>query len=119
LTDVWGDGRYRTETHAGQTARNDDGDGPREADFGQVCATYGGPGASDYCDELANIKSSSPNVGRFDYIFVERPSTSHRCRVDPARVRRRQFRRPPFSGGQDYLSDHLGLETTLYVSLKG
>lgn len=119
LADVWGDGRYRTETRAGQTARNDDGDGPREADFGHVCAAYSGPNGGDHCDEMANIKSPSPNVGRFDYIFVERPSTSHRCRVDPARVRRRRFRRPAPSGGQDYLSDHLGLETTLYVSLKG
>jgi hypothetical protein len=119
LADVWGDGRYRSETHAGQTARNDEDDGAREGDFRHVCAAYGGSDASDYCDELANIKSSSPNVGRFDYIFVERPSTSHRCRVDPARVRRRQFRRPPNSGAQDYLSDHLGLETTLHVSLKG
>ena len=118
LADVWGDGRYRTETRAGQTARNDDGDGPREADFGHVCAAYNGPNGGDHCDEMANVKSPSPNVGRFDYIFVERPSTSHRCRVDAARVRRRQFRRAAPTGGQNYLSDHLGLETTLYVSLK-
>lgn len=119
LADVWGDGRYPAERRAGQTARNDDGDEPLEHDFSHVCAPYGGPGGGpDYCDERANITSPSPSVGRFDYIFVERPSASHRCRVDPARIRRRQFRRPAPSGGQFFLSDHLGLETTLHISLK-
>ncbi|HKR41372.1 MAG TPA: hypothetical protein VJU59_17130 [Paraburkholderia sp.] len=118
LADVWGDGRYLAQTLAGQTARNDDGDPPREGDFAQVCAAYNGQSDSDYCDENANIKSSSPSVGRFDYIFVEKPSPSHRCYVDAARVRRRQFRRPSPSGGQSFLSDHLGLETTLHIGVK-
>lgn len=119
LSDAWGDGRYRAEIHAGQTARNDDGNGTREADFSNVCWPFRGPGGQDYCDEQANLKSTSPDVGRFDYIFVERPASAHRCYVDPSRVRRRQFRRPGVSSGQQFLSDHLGLETTLNVSLKG
>jgi endonuclease/exonuclease/phosphatase family metal-dependent hydrolase len=117
LVDAWADGRYPAEIRAGQTARNDDGDGPREADFSNVCVPLPGPGGADYCDESANLVSAVPG-GRLDYIFVEQPAAIHRCRVDFGRVRRRQFRRATPTGDQRFLSDHLGLETTLFVSLK-
>jgi hypothetical protein len=118
MTDTWAEGPL-ANPGSGQTARNDDGDGrPHEADFSNVCFPSSNPNAVDYCDETQTVPSPSYYVGRLDYIFIEAPTTEHLCNVDFARVRRRQFRRQRPTPNQQFLSDHLGLETTFFVSLK-
>ncbi len=54
---------------------------------------------------------------RIDYIFVERPTEAHAFHLDLSRVRRRAFpRRQDRPGAERFLSDHVGLETTLIAS---
>jgi endonuclease/exonuclease/phosphatase family metal-dependent hydrolase len=118
MIDTWADGPIGS-LGSGQTSRNDDGAGqPHEADFSKVCFPSSNTNAVDYCDETQVVPSPSEYVGRFDYIFIEAPTVEHLCNVDFARVRRRQFRRQRPTPSQQFLSDHLGLETTFFVSLK-
>ena len=117
MKDAWLEGGFDNNLGGGQTARNDDGDTePQEGNFDNVCT--GLLTNADYCDDsrLPNHPPPPDSVGRFDYIFVENPQPDHQCNVDLSRVRRRQFRRPQALDGQFFLSDHLGLETTLIVS---
>jgi endonuclease/exonuclease/phosphatase family metal-dependent hydrolase len=116
MVDTWLEGPLRN-SGSGQTARNDDGEAPNEANFSKVCFPSSNPNAADYCDETQVVQSPSEFVGRFDYIFIEVPTVDHLCNVDFSRVRRRQFRRTP-TPNQQFLSDHLGLETTFFVSLR-
>jgi exonuclease III len=115
LKDAWAEGPYNNHPSSGQTGRNDDGLGVRETDFTNVCRTVQGPAGADYCDETFATKSPSESSGRLDYIFIEEPSDQHLANLDFSRVRRRQFKRQP-TPEQQFLSDHLGLETTLIVS---
>lgn len=101
---------------AGQSSRNDDGDGIREDSFDKVCFPLDVEGAADYCDESVATISSSEFVGRFDYIFIENPTDQHFGNVDFSRLRRRQFMRHQPQFKQRFLSDHLGLETTFFFS---
>ena len=119
LRDSWADGPFSNNLSGGQTARNDDGDTePQEGNFDNVCT--GLANGKDYCDDSLSPGHPPPAdcVGRFDYIFVEDPKPHHACHLDMSRVRRRQFRRREASDGQFFLSDHLGLETTLMLSRK-
>ena len=116
MVDAWAEGPLKNEG-SGQTARNDDGDGARQIDFSSVCIPRANATNSDYCDEDPSVASSSENVGRFDYVFIEEPHPSHKCHIDFSRLRRRQFKRNPPGAKQRFLSDHMGLETTLFVSL--
>jgi len=117
MKDAWAEGAFNNNLGGGQTARNDDDDTkPQEGNFDNVCT--GLVTNADYCDDSRTPNHPPPPdcVGRFDYIFVENPQPDHKCNVDLSRVRRRQFRRPQAADGQFFLSDHLGLETTLIVS---
>jgi hypothetical protein len=117
MTDAWTEGPLGNPG-SGQTARNDDGETPNEDDFTKVCFPSSNPKAMDYCDETQILPSPSKYVGRFDYIFIEVPTIDHLCNVDFGRIRRRQFKRQRPTPNQQFLSDHLGLETTFFVSLK-
>lgn len=55
-------------------------------------------------------------VGRYDYVFVERPTARHVYRLELSRIRRRPFPRAAPSDGEPYLSDHLGLDLTMFLS---
>ncbi len=117
MKDVWADGPFSNNLAGGQTARNDDDDTKtKEGNFDNVCTELAN--GRDYCDDTRNPKHPPPPecVGRFDYIFVEDPHPAHKCNLDLSRVRRRQFRRNRDTEGQFFLSDHLGLETQLFVS---
>ncbi len=118
MRDAWADGPFINNVSGGQTARNDDDDTKaQESNFDNICAGLSING--DYCDDSRNPQRPPPVdcVGRFDYIFVEDShQPPHTCNLDLSRVRRRQFRRRQPSDGQFFLSDHLGLETTLIVS---
>ena len=70
-----------------------------------------------YCDET--IKPSAPTGNRLDYIFIQRPLSSQTFILDVSRIRRRAFKRLHGDGDNaNYLSDHLGLEVTLYANSK-
>lgn len=119
MKDAWAEGPFKNNLGGGQTARNDDDDTKtQEGNFDNVCTGLATNG--DYCDDSRTPDHPPPDdcVGRFDYIFVEDPHPDHKCNLDLSRVRRRQFRRPQATDGQFFLSDHLGLETTLIVSRK-
>lgn len=120
MLDVWAEGPFQNERRGGQTARNDDGDGsPKENNFGNVCVPLKGSFGDLYCDDTQTTTSSSDYVGRFDLLFVQDPVPDHACNLDLARVRRRGFQRQNVRNSQQgFLSDHLGLDTTLYVSQK-
>lgn len=76
-----------------------------------------------YCNEA--VLSTSPATGeRIDYIFVQRATSDHTFNLDVSRIRRRAFKREGYYGqSQDdkhspqwFMSDHLGLEITLFAS---
>ncbi len=119
MKDVWADGPFPNNLTGGQTSRNDDDDTkPEERDFANVCTELAANG--DYCDDSRPPNHPPPPdaVGRFDYLFVEDPQPSHTYNLDLTRVRRRQFRWSQPADGQFFLSDHLGLETTLLLNTK-
>lgn len=64
-----------------------------------------------YCQDTGPCLVGRTN--RIDYIFAECPSARHAVRLDLTRPRRVPFRRARETGGMAYLSDHIGLETTL------
>jgi endonuclease/exonuclease/phosphatase family metal-dependent hydrolase len=116
MKDVWADGPFPNDMAGGQTCRNDDDDTKtEERNFDNVCTPLATNG--EYCDDSRKPNHPPPPdcVGRFDYIFVEEPQPGT-FNLDLTRVRRRQFRWGQPSEGQFFLSDHLGLETTLVVS---
>jgi len=119
MKDVWADGPFANNLAGGQTSRNDDDDTkPDERDFANICTGLAANG--DYCDDTRPPNHPPPPdaVGRFDYLFVENPQPSHNYNLDLTRVRRRQFGWGQPADGQFFLSDHLGLETTLLLSRK-
>jgi hypothetical protein len=119
MKDVWADGPFPNNLAGGQTSRNDDDDTkPDERDFANICT--GLAVNVDYCDDARPPNHPPPPdaVGRFDYLFVENPQPSHNYNLDLTRIRRRQFRWSRPADGQFFLSDHLGLETTLLLSRK-
>jgi endonuclease/exonuclease/phosphatase family metal-dependent hydrolase len=119
MKDVWAEGPFPNNLKGGQTSRNDDDDTkPDERDFANICTGLAANG--DYCDDSRppNHRPPPDAVGRFDYLFVENPQPSHNYNLDLTRVRRRQFHWSQPADGQFFLSDHLGLETTLLISRK-
>lgn len=119
MKDVWAEGPFPNNRAGGQTSRNDDDDTlPHERDFSNICT--GLSTNADYCDDSRPPSHVTPGdaVGRFDYFFVEQPQPSHLYNLDLTRVRRRQFRWATPQDDQFFLSDHLGLETTLLLSTK-
>lgn len=102
--------------------------------FDTVCAVFppGGAGPQTtngndyYCNEGVSYDEKATGE-RIDYIFIERPTLLHGFILDVSRIRRRAFKRagshPPVSTPwgviqpQQFLSDHLGLEATLFASL--
>jgi endonuclease/exonuclease/phosphatase family metal-dependent hydrolase len=117
--DAWAEGPFSNKLKGGQTTRNDDDDKhPIELNFNNVCTEL--PGSTEFCDDT--VEPGHPpepdSVGRFDYIFVQEPQEHHTAIVDLARIRRREFRHDASTGDQHFLSDHLGLETVLFVTRK-
>jgi hypothetical protein len=119
MKDTWAEGPFINNLAGGQTTRNDDDDTKiEERDFDNICTALATN--EDYCDDSRTPNHPPPPdcVGRFDLLFVEEPQPNHAYNLDLSRVRRRKFKWDHPSEGQSYLSDHLGLETTLFVSKK-
>ncbi len=76
-----------------------------------------------YCDERASYDPNATGE-RIDYIFVQRSTLDQSFNLDISRIRRRAFRRENYYGKpqndknspQWFMSDHLGLEITLFAS---
>lgn len=118
MSDAWAEGPFGNEIQGGQTSRNDDGaDAAIERDFTNVCVQNAQSPGDLFCNDTVKTSSTSENVGRFDHIFIGDPNADHTCNLDLTRVRRRGFQRPE-TEFQKFLSDHLGLETTLILSRK-
>jgi exonuclease III len=114
---------FKTQGH---TNRHGDGDDPIFDTFDSICKIFPmdqekpeSPNENDfYCDE--RVKSDEKPTGeRIDYIFIERPTELHSFMLDVSRIRRRAFKRSGIhTEPQFFLSDHLGLEVSLFVSPK-
>jgi exonuclease III len=108
----------------GHTNRHGDGNDPIIDTFDSICAVFSRDQAKPesgnqndfYCDERgAYDKNATGN--RIDYILIERPTELHSFMLDVSRVRRRAFKRTgSHTEPQFFLSDHLGLEVSLFVS---
>ena len=71
---------------------------------------------ANVCDGVGVCNEATvPSGGgeRIDYLFIEQPTTSHLFNLDLTVLKRHAFKRPPGSGSEVYLSDHLGLGTGL------
>lgn len=118
LRDLWAWDVFRHPAAAGYTCRYTDGE-PMERDFSAACGRAGqAAGAGTFCDDDHTTSGPRGGVGRFDFLFVENPTPDHRYHAELARPRRRPFRRARESDSEAFLSDHLGLDTTLYVSAR-
>jgi hypothetical protein len=118
LRDLWAWDVFDHAPADGYTCRYTDGE-EMERDFAAVC---GRPGAADgmgtYCNDDQPARRPRKGIGRFDFIFIENPTPAHRLHVEVSCPRRRPFRRIAPSDGELFLSDHLGLDTTLFVSVR-
>jgi hypothetical protein len=93
----------------------------READPGFTIGNFG-----TICDVLQSDRRfcadpTAPDLGgahRIDYLFIERPQAQHSFMLDVTRVRRRPFQWSTEDGIQLFMSDHLGLDCTLFASRK-
>lgn len=85
-----------------------------------------------FCDDYASRDATDRdrNRDRIDYVFIEAPQAEHAFNLDVTRMRRKsgwRSQRDPHAPGWDrllvdespqYLSDHMGLSTTLIASPK-
>lgn len=76
-----------------------------------------------YCaDDIPPINyvpmSPRTGAGRMDYIFIENPTADHDYRLEVSRILRRPFPWDTQDGDQKefYLSDHMGLDCTFFVT---
>jgi endonuclease/exonuclease/phosphatase family metal-dependent hydrolase len=90
---------------------------PRGATYDpeQACVRDSSAGPAGPCEDYPADPPADHASHRIDYIFLEFPSPHHSFHLDIGRIRRASFWR-----GDDndpaYLSDHLGLEFTLFAS---
>lgn len=132
--DLW---NVTSGKNGGRTNRHGDGGAPIYSNFDTHCKIFlpgpsygsrydparatprGNDGVDYFCDEL-QLDNAEPDVTgqRIDYIFIQRPTTHSRFYLDASRVRRRVFKWPGASAADADLSDHLGLEVTLFASPK-
>jgi exonuclease III len=70
-----------------------------------------------YCDE-SFAPWSEATGNRIDYVFVQCPVAAHDYYLDVSRIRRRPFARTGSWNSEPCLSDHVGLELTLFATPK-
>lgn len=129
LQDAWAWDVYGHRPSEGQTSRFTDRDETLQRDFGGVCALKEEPAGSkeragvrvrSYCDDDIGPyqKKQQSGVGRYDFIWVERPTRQHRYHLELSRILRRPFPLTQAVDGELYLSDHMGLEVELLTSAR-
>ncbi|MBS0156148.1 MAG: endonuclease/exonuclease/phosphatase family protein [Nitrospira sp.] len=122
--DIWCYSAYRHGS--GLTCRYTDGeDKDNEQNFDKQCGAplavqdSNSPLITTYCwNDGDQVAPSNDGVGRLDYIWVENPTQQHTYNLEVSRVLRRPF--PFHTSGKDeeqeYLSDHMGLDCTLFLT---
>lgn len=114
MLDLWPYYRYRENPGVADLKRVPRGDthasgnNNLNSELNRICVPDG-----KYADEHAAVQDPT---NRIDYIFVQEPNSDHTFTLDLGRIRRRPFQRPAGSSGQQYLSDHVGLDVTLFCN---
>jgi hypothetical protein len=118
LQDAWAWDAHDHLPSEGQTCRyTDDDKSGWDRTFDAVCDSLNaGPRGRDYCADNRYKARPKQGVGRFDYLWVTRPTPEHRYRLELSRILRRPFSWGREVDGETYLSDHLGLDVVLLVS---
>lgn len=121
MQDLWAWDVYSHNPSQGDTCRFTDGpENDWDRDFRKECAPLLQPGIlqpwAEYCDDRTLMNPPAHGVGRYDYIFVERPNSAHHYKLEVSRALRRPFKRAHETDNEIFLSDHLGLDLTLYCS---
>lgn len=125
--DAWAWDAYRHRPSEGQTSRFTD-DKPFQREFDGICVQKEeSDGAGDtvdvraraYCEDTTTgdyQKKQRAGVGRYDFIWIERPTGEHQYHLELSRIMRRPFPLNQIIDGERHLSDHMGLEVELYPS---
>lgn len=121
MRDLWAWDVYDHNPSEGHTCRLTDGDESQwNRGFGAVCAPVEQSGLQppwgQFCDDRVFHNKPPQGTGRYDYIFVENPTTSHRYHIEASRILRRPFPLQNEIEKEKYLSDHLALDLTLFCS---
>ncbi len=117
LHDPWAWDVYGNNPSEGLTCRYTDTE-PLVRTFDAECRYQPDGDVGQICDDrFEDFKSPRPpfGVGRYDFLFAERPKREHRYSLEVSRVLRRPFRRARITDGESFLSDHLGLDATLFL----
>ena len=118
MRDLWAWDVYGNEPSEGLTCRFTDGDKENWVrDFDAQCSYV--PSRSD--PQSCNDRTSLPiwprdGVGRYDLLFMQVPTPEQHVRIEVSRSLRRPFKRSQVTDGETFLSDHMGLDVTLFVS---
>ena len=117
LQDVWTWDVLGNNPSDGNTCRYTDGDsGGWEILFEASSSPRGANvcRGQDYCDDRQLHPPPHEGVGRFDFVFVSRPTRAQTYTLEVSRPLRRPF---SLGGavleGERYLSDHIGIELEL------
>lgn len=124
LRDAWAWDVFEHDPSDGPTCRFTDGDPATwHKTFDEVCAYRVQPGVTPpwqcYCGDEVTVppRPAKPKgVGRYDYVFIERATAAHTYTVDISRPLRRPFPRAAATEGEAYLSDHLGVDLTIFCA---
>lgn len=114
--DLWAWDVYDHNPSEGLTDRYTDGE-DLVRDFDRQCAYVPDAATPQSCDDRVLMKFPPPpfGVGRHDFLFAERPKPAHRFDLEVSRILRRPFPRTHETDGERFLSDHLGLDATLFL----
>jgi hypothetical protein len=118
MRDLWAWDVYENEPSEGLTCRFTDGDIEQwVSDFDAQCAYVPSKDDPESCNDRTLLPAlPRDGVGRYDFVFMQSPSAGQRGRVEVSRSVRRPFKRLVPSDRELFLSDHMGVDLTLFVS---
>lgn len=116
MQDVWAWDVYGNYLSEGRTSRYTDGEMDTWIrNFNNECVYRMDP-KGEYCDETVIMKPTQDGAARYDFIFLSRPLTQHRIRMEVSRALRRPFRAGDIGELEEAVSDHCGLDINLFFS---
>ena len=117
LQDMWARDVYGHDPAGGATCRFTDGDeGGWERSFDRICRPPRPGEGQTACESPVPPPAKRAGVGRFDYVFVSRPTDNDRYTLEVSRPLLRRFPLPRPTDGETFVSDHLGIEMTLLIA---
>jgi pimeloyl-ACP methyl ester carboxylesterase len=121
--DIWAWDVFGHNPSQGLTCRFTDGEESAwDRTFNAVCEYRNQEGMRgawrEYCDDDVIHPTPQRGVGRYDYVFIERPMRAHKYTLEIVRPIRRSFPRREATDKEDYLSDHLGIDLTFLCTRK-